>query len=63
MKKTSISPLDNSRKAYEKPSMKVQQMNIQHALLIGSGDKLNVIDEDEEEWPVDPGTNKPYSPW
>lgn len=62
MKKIMTSPEGNGRKAYEKPNMKVDQMDTQHTLLTGSGEKLDII-EDEKKWPVDPGTNTPYSPW
>ena len=39
MKKIMTSPEGNGRKAYEKPNMKVDQMDTQHTLLTGSGEK------------------------
>lgn len=65
MKNSIITIADNYRRAYESPSMAVYQMCMQHTLLSVSGEEktMEIFDDNEEEWPVDPNTNLPFSPW
>lgn len=65
MKKSTISLNADCRKPYEQPAMDVVELAYAPHLLYVSGDKMDIVDDDEEEdeWPVDPDTNKPYSPW
>jgi len=58
MKKIMTSPEGNGRKAYEKPNMKVDQMDTQHTLLTGSGEKLDII-EDEKNGPLTQARTRP----
>lgn len=65
MKNSIITIADNHRRAYKSPSMAVYQMSMQHTLLSVSGEEktMEIFDDNEEEWPVDPNTNRPFSPW
>ena len=65
MKNSIITIADNHRRAYESPSMAVYQMCMQHTLLSVSGEEktMEIFDDNEEEWPVDPNTDQPFSPW
>lgn len=65
MKNSIITIAGNHRRAYESPSMAVYQMSMQHTLLSVSGEEktMEIFDDNEEEWPVDPNTDQPFSPW
>lgn len=63
MKKSTISLSADCRKPYEQPVVEVVELAYISHLLYASGGKLNIVEDEEEEWPVDPVTNQPYSPW
>ena len=65
MKKNIITITGAGRQAYEKPSTKVYLMDMQHPMLAVSGEekRMDIYDDEEEEWPVNPDTNEPFSPW
>ncbi len=65
MKKSIIAIVGDDRQTYETPSIKVCQIEVQFHLLTTSGEKktLDIIDDSEEEWPIDPDTNQPLPPW
>ena len=63
MKKSIISLNANCHKPYEQPAVEVVELEYTSHLLYASGEKLDIVEDEEEEWPVDPVTNNPYSPW
>ena len=64
MKKNIIAIANNGRRAYQTPAMRGHELQLEHTLFEVSVDEtLDIIDEEEEEWPQDPGTGKPYAPW
>lgn len=63
MKKSIISLNADCRKPYEQPVVEVVEMAYTSHLLYSSEDKLDIVDDEEEEWPVESGTSKPYDPW
>ena len=65
MKKSIITIVRHNRLTYETPLTKVCQIEVQFHLLTTSGGKktLDIIDDSEEEWPIDPETNQPLPPW
>ncbi|MBO7558056.1 MAG: hypothetical protein J6T52_06135 [Bacteroidaceae bacterium] len=64
MKKNIISIANNGRRAYQTPVIREHELQLEHTLFEVSVDEtLDIIDEEEEEWPQDPGTGKPYAPW
>lgn len=58
MKKQNINLL---KQEYVKPEIKSLQAELEQ-LLVDSL-TLDLVDEDEEEWPTDPDTGRPYNPW
>lgn len=64
MKKNIITIADNGRHTYQTPTMREHELQLEHLLIVVSGEEtLDIIDEEEEEWPQDPGTGTPYAPW
>lgn len=64
MKKNIITIANNGRRAYQTPTLREHELQFEHNLFEASVDEtLDIIDEEEEEWPQDPGTGKPYAPW
>lgn len=55
----------NEGKNYAKPLTKVRPLESESILFDASAPTLPVVDnqEEENEWPIDPDTQKPYSPW
>ena len=64
MKKNIITIANNGKRTYQHPTMREHELQLEHTLFEVSVDEtLDIIDEEEEEWPQDPGTGKPYAPW
>ena len=64
MKKNIITITNNGRRAYQTPTLREHELQLEHTLFEVSVDEtLDIIDEEEEEWPEDPSTGKPYAPW
>lgn len=64
MKKTAYI-LASGRKTYTAPSVEVLAVDAEHCVIMASGGTLDntLIMSDDDEWPDDPNTGKPYSPW
>lgn len=58
MKKQNINLL---KQEYVKPEIKSLQAELEQ--LLADSFTLDLVDEDEEEWPTDPDTGRPYNPW
>ena len=58
MKKQNINLL---KQEYVKPEIKSLQAELDQ--LLADSLNLDLVDEDEEEWPTDPDTGRPYNPW
>jgi hypothetical protein len=64
MKKNIITIVNNGKRAYQTPTLREHELQLEQTLFEVSVDEtLDIIDEEEEEWPQDPGTGKPYAPW
>lgn len=63
MKKTTILFNADCRKPYEQPAIDIVELATDSQLLYASGDKLDIVIDEEDEWPIDPNTEQPYSPW
>jgi len=64
MKKNIITIVNNGRRAYQTPTLREHELQLEHTLFeVSVNETLDIIDEEEEEWPKDPGTGKPYAPW
>ena len=64
MKKNIITIANNGRRAYKTPTLREHELQLEPTLFEASVEEtLDIIDEEEEEWPQDPGTGKPYAPW
>ena len=64
MKKNIITIANNGRRAYQTPTLREHELQLEQTLFEASVDEtLDIIDEEEEEGPQDPGTGKPYAPW
>lgn len=65
IRKAIMTIADDGRRAYETPTMDVHQLTTGQPLLVVSGEQqtMDIILEEEEEWPVDPDTNQPFLPW
>ena len=64
MNKNIITIANNGKRAYQTPTLREHELQLEHTLFEVSVDEtLDIIDEEEEEWPQDPGTGKPYAPW
>jgi hypothetical protein len=64
MKKNIITIANNGKRTYQTPTLREYEMQFEHTLFEASvNETLDIIDEEEEEWPEDPSTGKPYAPW
>ena len=64
MNKNIITIADNGKRAYQKPDMELYDFLIENTLqTLSDQETLNIIDEEEEEWPEDPDMGQPYAPW
>ena len=65
MKKSIISIVADRRRPYDKPDTMVFLSKNEPTMITGSDKKreLDIIEDEEEDWPSDPGTGKPLSPW
>ncbi len=55
---------DNGKGAYQKPDMELLDLLIEPTLqTVSDQETLDIIHEEEEEWPEDPDTGQPYAPW
>ena len=66
MRKTSKTIADSSLQTYKKPSITVLPTADAEQLLFAASVEdtaMDIVNDEEEEWPVNPETDKPYSPW
>lgn len=61
---TDITPV-HTRKAYTPPQLNIVVLSLGCIMLTQSekGQKKNLDIYEEEEWPTDPETQQPYTPW
>lgn len=66
MRKTSKTIADSHLQTYKKPSITVLPTADAEQLLFAASVEdtaMDIVNDEEEEWPVNPETDKPYSPW
>ena len=64
MNKTIMIIADNGKGAYQKPDMELLDLLIEPTLqTLSDQETLDIIHEEEEEWPENPDTGQPYAPW
>ena len=64
MKKIIMTIADNGKRAYQKPDMELLDILIEPTLqTLSDQETLDIIHEEEEEWPENPDTGQPYAPW
>jgi len=64
MKKDIITIANNGRQTYQTPAIWEQDLQLEQTLFAASNKELlDIVNEEEEEWPVNPDTGNPYAPW